>query len=1119
MEQNKETKKQRSIPAKIARGVGIFILSVIALVVLILILIQLSPVQNFARGKIVTFLQNKLKTEVQIGRLDIDFPKMLVLEGVYIEDQQKDTLIAGNQLKVDISMLKLISGELQINEINLSGITLKVKRQLPDTAFNFQFIADAFSSPVDTTVKQDTSSMKMAIDKIIIDKTRVVYKDVVTGNDVNVYLNHFDTHIATFDPAHFRFDVPDMTINGLRGTIIQTKPLEITAVPPVNTAPQHATDTVQPIFFSNKEVMLKNIDFTYINQVTAMNSNIAFEKFAIHPDNFDLKNSIIALKDIELSKLRGSVTIGKSDTTSSVKITDQNAQEIPADALPWKFTVAAIRLNDNNFVYDDNTQRPISRGMDYAHMNISDLSLHINDFLFHKDTIAANIVKGEMQEKSGFKLNNFEADVVYTDKGASIKDLLIKTPTSEITRSAEFRYPSLAAIQKDMGLLELDVDINNSYLSVKDILTLVPAMSSQPAFKNASSKIFFNTRLKGSLNRLVIQAFQFKGLSQTNINLSGIVNNAMDPDRVSADLTINKFSTGRADIVALSPPGTLPKGISLPETISLSGKLKGGMQRLEIGRLQLTDSRNTVIDISGVINNAADPKKVNADLTINRFAINKNEILALAPPGSIPPNITIPQTMSLTGRINGGMENIAAALNLATSLGSAKLNGKISNASDKINARYAATISATDLNVGAITQQPENVGIVNASFTVNGTGYDLEKANASLKGVVTSAEIKKYLYHDLTLNGTIANQKFDVTAQIQDPNIDLNIAASGDMGGELPGFVVKADIDSIKTFPLNLTTDPIIYHGNIVADVPQLNLDALTGNIFVTNSLLVMNGQKISLDTLSVKAQHVNNQQTIALSTPFAKATIEGKYKLEQIADIMMEAIQPYYAIDTVGKTYNVDPYNFTINATVSDHPSLHVFAPDLKRFDGITLNSAFTSNDGWNANIKAPRIVYGTNTIDSMFMTAVANNGKLDLATNINLVKSGSSIELFGTNLTASLADNKIDFNLAIKDRAAKNKYRLGGVFIQEPDSIYSLALKADTLLLNYDRWSIAKDNSIRFGSSIVNARNFNLSKGNQQLNINSLSTDPNSPMKVEFKNFNLGHFNRLCNARYIFS
>jgi hypothetical protein len=135
MQPTLKTTKKRSLLAKIGRITGFFLLSLVALIIIILLLIQTAPVQNFGRKKIVAFLENKLHTRVEIGRLDIDFPKMLVLENVYFEDQTKDTLLAGKQLKVDLDMFKLIKSEIQINEINLNGITAKIKRQLPDTTF------------------------------------------------------------------------------------------------------------------------------------------------------------------------------------------------------------------------------------------------------------------------------------------------------------------------------------------------------------------------------------------------------------------------------------------------------------------------------------------------------------------------------------------------------------------------------------------------------------------------------------------------------------------------------------------------------------------------------------------------------------------------------------------------------------------------------------------------------------------------------------------------------------------------------------------------------------------------------------------------------------------------
>ena len=77
----------------------------IFLVLLLFMLIQVPAVQNLARAKAVNYLEHKIGTRVEINRLSLDLPKLLVLEDVYFEDQKKDTLLAGDTLKVDISLL------------------------------------------------------------------------------------------------------------------------------------------------------------------------------------------------------------------------------------------------------------------------------------------------------------------------------------------------------------------------------------------------------------------------------------------------------------------------------------------------------------------------------------------------------------------------------------------------------------------------------------------------------------------------------------------------------------------------------------------------------------------------------------------------------------------------------------------------------------------------------------------------------------------------------------------------------------------------------------------------------------------------------------------------------
>jgi uncharacterized protein involved in outer membrane biogenesis len=149
------------------------IASVIFLVLLLVILIQVPAVQNFVKDKAVSFIQGKIHTPVKIGHISLGLPKLIVLEDVYFEDQHKDTLIAGEKLKVDISLFKLLNNKVEINEINLQGITTNINRGA-DSAFNFDYIIKAFAGEQKKEVKPtDTAStMKFSIDKIILDKIK-----------------------------------------------------------------------------------------------------------------------------------------------------------------------------------------------------------------------------------------------------------------------------------------------------------------------------------------------------------------------------------------------------------------------------------------------------------------------------------------------------------------------------------------------------------------------------------------------------------------------------------------------------------------------------------------------------------------------------------------------------------------------------------------------------------------------------------------------------------------------------------------------------------------------------------------------------------------------------------
>ncbi len=122
MHEIKTNHRLNPVVRKILKILGWVIASIIFLLVLVYVLIQIPAVQNFAKNKVVSYIEKKIKTRVQIGNLSIAFPKQIVLQNIYFEDQKKDTLLSGKEIPVDIALLKLIS-----NEVNVGYLELKDK--------------------------------------------------------------------------------------------------------------------------------------------------------------------------------------------------------------------------------------------------------------------------------------------------------------------------------------------------------------------------------------------------------------------------------------------------------------------------------------------------------------------------------------------------------------------------------------------------------------------------------------------------------------------------------------------------------------------------------------------------------------------------------------------------------------------------------------------------------------------------------------------------------------------------------------------------------------------------------------------------------------------------------
>jgi hypothetical protein len=613
---------KKSVLRRILKIFAWIIGSILMLFVLLWILIQIPAVQNFAVKKAVNYVQGKIGTPVRVDRITISFPKKIVLKGLYVENQQKDTLLYGKDIKVDISLFKLLKNTVELNELNLNGITSHIQRSAQGR-FNFDYIIDAFASE-DTSTSED-GGMEFSINDIILDNINIKYHDDFMGYDVGVALDHFDTDIKTFDLDKQDFKVDGIRLDGLTSSIRQYKPLA-DKLPEIDSVSAQQK-TVLPTIALNT-VILSRISFDYRNEIDSVFSNVQLGKLEIEPENIDLNKQILKLDELNLENTTAVIRLGKDPGAKQVaqkveEVTDSVAQI--AKKQGWVIAVANTDLHGNNFKYDDDNSPPITAGMDYSHLDIRNLRLASRDLYYFSDSVSGKIDQLAFDDKSGANVKSLQTEFVYTDQQAYLKDLDLQTADTRIRRNIAISYPSIASLSKDPGAMKIETDLTGSVIALKDVVYFAPALASVPLFQQyRNSKIqLSNLSLSGSLNDLNIKRLDLSGLKQTKLSVSGTLKNMMDPKKLYANLNIKTLSSTAADLAALLPKNALPDNIRIPQQFTIKGTVKGNTQNAETA-LNLSSSFGGA-NIKAIVSNITDSIRAgySASVVLSKFDLGK----------------------------------------------------------------------------------------------------------------------------------------------------------------------------------------------------------------------------------------------------------------------------------------------------------------------------------------------------------------------------------------------------------------------------------------------------------------------------------------------------------------
>lgn len=999
---------------------------VIGLFLLIVLLLQVPAVQNYVKDKAVTYLEKKIKTPVRIDRIEIGLPKKVIVEGVLLRDQKGDTLILAEKIAVDIDLFQLMSNTVEINSVDLKGINANVTRS-KDSIFNFDYIFKAFDSgkPKDPNAEPT----KISIRNVNLDRIKVRFDDDISKNDLEVSLHHFDTKIRKFDLDKSDFEVPKVTLDGLR---LKLKQGELVREMGQKTA-EVADSLAQKQSFRIKlgELDLKRIAIGYDNAGTNLNSGLTLRQLRMKFNKTDIQGQTLDIASMEMKGLKGGFTLGK---VKVAKIDRRVALESKATTTGWKVKLAQADFSDIDFRFDDQNAAPVKKGIDYKHLDLTGFELQASQLSYSPEVISGRVKNLKMRDQSGVAIQKLQTEFYYGPTQAFAKNLYLKTPKTEIRDKLVAGYPSLESLKENPGELSLDADLKQSRIAFEDVLLFVPTLETTNPFKdNPKAVVFINGRLKGKLRDLTIPNLEVSGIGATKIAASGRIIGLPDAKNARFDLNIKQVQTTAKDLLSFVPKGTIPESITLPSRINLAGSFKGSA------------------------------------------------------------------------------ENMNANLDLKTSFGNAKVKG-FYDGRLKNREKYDADIVLAAFDLGQLIKN-DSIGKITLKAHVTGTGLDPKSAAARLNGKLQKAEFNGYTYKNLNLKGDIKNGKFNAVAAMNDPNLTFDLVSSGNFKDKYPSDVaLKLNIDIADLDKLKLHAGPMKLRGKVEADMANTNPDRLNGTVSAYHFVIANGKEQFQLDSINATAVSTADSTKLKLKSQFLSAEMNGRFQLTKVGAALNKTVSKFYASknNAEARQEDVRDQSFAFKADLRNDPVLQKLVPELERLEPIHVEGGYQSaNDSIAVRGSIPRLVYAENTISGATIDVKTQNDSIVYNLNIDNIEN-KTFQIPDTNLSGSIKDNTVAYNLIMRDGQGKEHYRVAGD-LKAVDQINEIHLNPDGLTLNYDPWTLNPENAIKLGNGGINAQHFELSKDGSSITLQSASPELNAPLDLTFTDFKLVTVTRM--------
>ncbi|MDR5590223.1 translocation/assembly module TamB domain-containing protein [Christiangramia sp. SM2212] len=822
---------------KIFKIIGKVFLGILIFLILLILFVRSPWGQNIIKDKFISSIEKDTGAKIELEKLFIQFNGDIQVDKLYIEDPAGDTIVYSESISANIPIWPLIKGNsFSLNGLDATNLKARIIRKDSIEGFNYEFLMNSFASDTtQTTTPTDTTAapMNISIGDIDLKKIDLLYKDDVSGIDTRIRFDDLKLEFTETDLENMVFQVNNAILANAQIQYEQTKAFPESDEEP---APMPVLDI--------ENIKLTTINGFYRSVPDSLDTDFRISSLNLENSKFDLKSNQIASDLIQLSD--SDISLKMQQKAEQVESTPETNSgfEWPQ----WNVQIADINLDNNSFLYTVNSA-VVKKGSFNPNAVKLDSLVFIAENINYKEGLAdAGIQKLEFKEGSGIEVNKFNIQATVTNENMKFSDLDVAVNANSLSGNMELTYTSLNDFMKEPGKANLNLNLNNVYLNIRDIYRFQPALRQDPYMQSLDdSPIRGSLSANGKLDNISLNSLNLNW-SRTQITGNGRIVNLQDPERLAFDLPNVRMRSRRSDMLKFVKEEDL--GLKLPEELSITGRFAGNTSEIRTNSTLVTSDGTLKID--GDFNMG---DKIVFDAEIQGDSIALGSLLQNDALGDIQLNLKASgsgssvndlnaslesQISSFTYKeyefrnidINGELENGQGPVNLIYQDENLDMEAQTTIKLDSVSPRFDFNLYMDGANLGAlgITQKDIKTGFtLEGWYEGNGKDYELQ---AEIIDGVAVYNNKTYLLGSFDAAAYVREDTTSVKIQNRMLDLDLQsnaspVAFSEAINRHFKRYITENYQEDSIVSPVNLKLNAKISQAPILNEVFLVNLEEL----------------------------------------------------------------------------------------------------------------------------------------------------------------------------------------------------------------------------------------------------------------------------------------------------